>query len=64
MVAESRNDPNRAIHDQVASHRALARVELHDLLNDAARRRPRALLGVLEYWMAPQPAESKSRVHD
>jgi len=45
---------------EVNSVRARAAVLAVDGLNALARRDPRAVLGVLEYWLAPHEGEGES----
>ncbi len=66
MGFHSRNEPVPAVRDgaseQGLTPRAADAASARSRLNELARRDPAALVGVLGFWLAPQPLESESRV--
>lgn len=57
MAPKPRNDALVVSHEPLASDAVLHR----DRLERVARREPVAVLGVLEYWLAPQTGEGETR---
>jgi hypothetical protein len=60
-----RNELVPEVHDGASEQRLTPRAadaaSARSRLNELARRDPDALLGVLGFWLAPQPGESESR---